>query len=122
MRLIGSIAFAAGLSLAGMAHANVVDSQPGGFEVTESVEIAGRQVAVETAYAYLAALASVTGLPALSVPSGLDRQGLPAGAQLIGPGGTESVLCLLGTVIERSPGGRAVAMARDRLAARQAAG
>jgi aspartyl-tRNA(Asn)/glutamyl-tRNA(Gln) amidotransferase subunit A len=88
----------------------------------ESVEIAGRQVAVETAYAYLAALASVTGLPALSVPSGLDRQGLPAGAQLIGPGGTESVLCLLGTVIERSPGGRAVAMARDRLAARQAAG
>lgn len=88
----------------------------------ESVEIAGRQVAVETAYAYLAALASVTGLPALSVPSGLDRQGLPAGAQLIGPGGTESVLCLLGTVIERSPGGRAVATARDRLAARQAAG
>jgi Asp-tRNA(Asn)/Glu-tRNA(Gln) amidotransferase A subunit family amidase len=81
----------------------------------ESVDISGRPVPVETAYAYLAALASVTGCPALSVPSGLDGQGLPVGAQLVGPAGAESMLCLLGGVIERSPGGRAVADARARL-------
>jgi aspartyl-tRNA(Asn)/glutamyl-tRNA(Gln) amidotransferase subunit A len=78
-----------------------------------SVEIAGRPVPVETAYAGLAALASVTGFPALSVPSGLDPLGLPVGAQLIGPAGQEAALCLLGEVIERSEGGRAVVAARE---------
>jgi Asp-tRNA(Asn)/Glu-tRNA(Gln) amidotransferase A subunit family amidase len=83
----------------------------------ETVEIAGREVPVDSAYVSLTGLASVTGLPALSVPSGLDAAGLPVGAQLIGPAHAEAGLCLLGGVIEQSPGGRAVAAARAQLGA-----
>ena len=40
MRFIGSIILAAALGLAGLAHADVIDSQPNGFEVKQTVEIA----------------------------------------------------------------------------------
>jgi len=83
----------------------------------ESVEIGGRAVPVEAAYVSLTGLASVTGLPALSVPCGLDGSGLPLGAQLVGPAHTEAVLCRLGGAIENGPGGRAVAAARDQMIA-----
>jgi aspartyl-tRNA(Asn)/glutamyl-tRNA(Gln) amidotransferase subunit A len=86
----------------------------------ESAGLGGRQVPVESAYVALTGLASVTGLPALSVPCGLDGAGLPLGAQLVGTAGGEPGLCALGTLIEESPGGRAVADARARLAARLA--
>jgi Asp-tRNA(Asn)/Glu-tRNA(Gln) amidotransferase A subunit family amidase len=83
----------------------------------ESVEIGGRAVPVEAAYVSLTGLASVTGLPALSVPCGLAGSGLPLGAQLVGPAHTEAVLCRLGGAIENGPGGRAVTAARERMAA-----
>lgn len=83
----------------------------------ESVEIGGRAVAVEAAYVSLTGLASVTGLPALSVPCGLAETGLPLGAQLVGPAHTEAALCLLGGAIENGPGGLAVAAARERMIA-----
>ena len=39
--------------------------------------------------------ASLTGLPALSIPVGFDPEGLPAGMQLIGPrGGDDSLIAL----------------------------
>jgi aspartyl-tRNA(Asn)/glutamyl-tRNA(Gln) amidotransferase subunit A len=81
----------------------------------DTVEIEGHAVPVEAAYVSLTGLASVTGLPALSVPCGLDHAGLPLGAQLVGPAHAEAALCLLGGVIENGPGGRAVAAARQRM-------
>jgi aspartyl-tRNA(Asn)/glutamyl-tRNA(Gln) amidotransferase subunit A len=67
----------------------------------EFVEVNGRTEHIESAYARLTVLASASGHPALSVPAGRDHQGLPIGAQLIGPRRTETTLCLLGSVIER---------------------
>jgi aspartyl-tRNA(Asn)/glutamyl-tRNA(Gln) amidotransferase subunit A len=81
----------------------------------ESVEIGGRAVPVEAAYVSMTGLASVTGLPALSVPCGLDAAGLPLGAQLVGQAHAEGLLCALGGVIENGPGGLAVAAARQRM-------
>nr|WP_063779260.1 AMP-binding protein [Kibdelosporangium sp. MJ126-NF4]CEL15847.1 Aspartyl-tRNA(Asn) amidotransferase subunit A @ Glutamyl-tRNA(Gln) amidotransferase subunit A [Kibdelosporangium sp. MJ126-NF4]CTQ93772.1 Aspartyl-tRNA(Asn) amidotransferase subunit A (EC 6.3.5.6) @ Glutamyl-tRNA(Gln) amidotransferase subunit A (EC 6.3.5.7) [Kibdelosporangium sp. MJ126-NF4] len=66
---------------------------------------------LESMYFRFTALASITGLPALSVPAGLTG-GLPVGAQLIGSPGTESILCQLGTMIERTAAGQALASAR----------
>jgi len=40
-------------------------------------------------------LANVAGLPALSVPSGVDAQGLPTAVQFVGPRGSESALIAL---------------------------
>ncbi|WP_037070305.1 amidase [Pseudonocardia acaciae] len=48
------------------------------------------------------ALASVAGLPALSVPCGLDRQGLPIAVQLVARPGGEPVLYRLGARVERT--------------------
>jgi aspartyl-tRNA(Asn)/glutamyl-tRNA(Gln) amidotransferase subunit A len=83
----------------------------------ESAETGGRAVPVEAAYVAMTGLASVTGLPALSVPCGLAGSGLPLGAQLVGAAHAEAVLCLLGGVIENGPGGQAVAAARGRISA-----
>jgi len=49
------------------------------------------------------ALASVTGLPALSVPAGLAA-GCPVGVQLIGAAYDERALALLAQPIEQGPG------------------
>ena len=57
--------------------------------------------------------ASMAGVPALSVPAGLDGQGLPLGLQLIGRPFDEEALFAIGSVLERaaafsaSPGLRA---------------
>ena len=46
--------------------------------------------------------ASLAGLPAMSIPSGLDSNGCPLGLQLIGKGFDEETLFSIGTVIEDS--------------------
>ncbi|MET0135600.1 MAG: AMP-binding protein [Kibdelosporangium sp.] len=69
---------------------------------------------LESKYFRFTALASITGLPALSVPAGLSN-GLPVGAQLVGPPNSEAMLCRLGAVIENSPGATALAEARTSL-------
>jgi aspartyl-tRNA(Asn)/glutamyl-tRNA(Gln) amidotransferase subunit A len=48
--------------------------------------------------------ANMAGLPGISVPSGLEAQGLPLGLQLIGRPFQEETLFALGAVIERSAG------------------
>jgi aspartyl-tRNA(Asn)/glutamyl-tRNA(Gln) amidotransferase subunit A len=48
--------------------------------------------------------ANMAGLPGISVPSGLDAQGLPLGLQLIGRPFDEETLFALGEVIERAAG------------------
>jgi aspartyl-tRNA(Asn)/glutamyl-tRNA(Gln) amidotransferase subunit A len=47
---------------------------------------------------------NMAGLPGISVPGGLDAQGLPLGLQLIGRPFGEAMLCALGTVIEKAAG------------------
>ena len=48
--------------------------------------------------------ANMAGLPGISVPSGLDAQGLPLGLQLIGRPFQEEALFTLGEVIEQAAG------------------
>jgi aspartyl-tRNA(Asn)/glutamyl-tRNA(Gln) amidotransferase subunit A len=47
---------------------------------------------------------NMAGLPGISVPAGLDAQGLPLGLQLIGRPFQEETLFALGTVIEQAAG------------------
>jgi aspartyl-tRNA(Asn)/glutamyl-tRNA(Gln) amidotransferase subunit A len=47
---------------------------------------------------------NMAGLPGISVPSGLDAQGLPLGLQLIGRPFAEETLFALGAIIERAAG------------------
>lgn len=76
--------------------------------------VAHRTEPLSSAHSRLTALASVTGLPALSVPCGLDDGDLPIGAQLIGRAGSEPALCALGQLLDEGEGGRAVAARRAR--------
>jgi amidase len=47
---------------------------------------------------------SLTGLPVVAVPCGLDSEGLPVGLQIVGrPFGEEAVLALAGKLQEASP-------------------
>src|SRR5262245_2602347 len=48
--------------------------------------------------------ANMAGLPGISVPAGLDSQGLPLGLQLIGRPFDEETLFALGAVVERAAG------------------
>lgn len=50
-------------------------------------------------------LASIAGLPALSIPAGTDGEGLPIGVQLVGPAGSESRLIALARQLEPALGG-----------------
>ena len=45
---------------------------------------------------------NLAGLPAISIPSGLDSQGLPMGIQLIANHFNEGKLFQFGTVVEKS--------------------
>ncbi|HEY1746616.1 MAG TPA: amidase family protein, partial [Xanthobacteraceae bacterium] len=47
---------------------------------------------------------NMAGLPGISVPSGLDGQGLPLGLQLIGKPFAEETLFALGAIIEQAAG------------------
>lgn len=51
-------------------------------------------------------LANLTGCPALSVPAGFDKAGLPVGVQLTGRPYEEHLLLRLGRVVERATGHR----------------
>jgi aspartyl-tRNA(Asn)/glutamyl-tRNA(Gln) amidotransferase subunit A len=46
----------------------------------------------------------MAGLPGISVPAGLDAQGLPLGLQLIGRPFDEETLFALGHVVEQAAG------------------
>ena len=48
--------------------------------------------------------ANLSGLPAMSVPAGLDAQGLPLGLQVIGRGFDEETVFAVGAAIERAAG------------------
>ncbi|KMN81071.1 amidase [Chromobacterium sp. LK11] len=62
----------------------------------------GSEESVASAYIRLSTPANVLGLPALTVPVGLDRAGLPFGAQLIGRPYDERTVLHAGQLIESS--------------------
>jgi aspartyl-tRNA(Asn)/glutamyl-tRNA(Gln) amidotransferase subunit A len=50
--------------------------------------------------AWLTRVINLTGLPALSLPSGFDREGMPLGVQLIGRPGEEATLLRAGAIVQ----------------------
>ncbi|SDP43754.1 amidase [Lentzea jiangxiensis] len=61
----------------------------------------GTTESVSDAYVRLSAPANITGVPALTVPVGTDRAGLPIGLQLLGRPLAESLLLRAGRACER---------------------
>jgi Asp-tRNA(Asn)/Glu-tRNA(Gln) amidotransferase A subunit family amidase len=78
-----------------------------------TVAVQGRDMAMADALSRYTALASVTGLPALSVPAGLES-GFPVAVQIIGAPYDERLLASLAHPIEQGPG-RVVAAGREAL-------
>jgi len=68
----------------------------------ESVEIEGDQVGLRPALVGWARPANFTGLPAISVPCGFTRDGLPVGLQFIGGAFDESTLLQVAHSYERA--------------------
>ncbi|MFD4630170.1 amidase [Streptomyces sp. NPDC058284] len=62
----------------------------------------GTREAVSDAYVRLSAPADITGLPALSLPVGRDRAGLPIGMQLLGGPLAEAALLRVGHAYEQT--------------------
>ncbi|MGW4233364.1 amidase [Streptomyces sp. NPDC004980] len=61
----------------------------------------GSLEAVSDAYVRLSAPANITGVPALTVPAGHDREGLPIGMQLMGRPLREAAVLRVGAAFER---------------------
>lgn len=67
---------------------------------TDAVDVAGRRVGIEAAHASMTALASVTGLPAVSVPGPPAADGLPTGVQVVAAD-EHTALAVAETVLDR---------------------
>ncbi|HJU54873.1 MAG TPA: amidase [Pyrinomonadaceae bacterium] len=81
-----------------------VGSVPAFEHGARRVEVGGRQLSVFRAFGYSRA-ANVLGLPAVSVPAGRTREGLPVGVQLIGRPFEEETVLAAAAIIEASLGG-----------------
>ncbi len=68
----------------------------------ETVQIDGEQIGVRAAVVGMCRPANFTGLPAISVPCGFTRGGLPIGLQLIGRAFDETTLLRIAYSYERS--------------------
>ncbi|MBU3031874.1 amidase [Paracoccus marinaquae] len=68
-------------------------------------EVGGRHLTGYMDWLRFAFLATVTGLPAISVPAGIGPRGLPVGLQLIGKLRGEAALLAAARVVEISAGG-----------------
>ncbi|MEV6750844.1 amidase [Streptomyces sp. NPDC051214] len=83
----------------------------------ESVEWAdGTAEAVSDAYVRLSAPANITGVPALTLPVGQDRAGLPIGMQLMGRPHDEATVLRVGHAYEVSASGAGSGVGAGRLA------
>ncbi|MEV0523388.1 amidase [Streptomyces sp. NPDC050439] len=83
----------------------------------ESVQWAdGTAEAVSDAYVRLSAPANITGVPALTLPVGKDRAGLPIGMQLMGRPHDEATVLRVGRAYEVSDSGAASGVGAGRLA------
>jgi Asp-tRNA(Asn)/Glu-tRNA(Gln) amidotransferase A subunit family amidase len=68
----------------------------------EYVDVDGKQIAVRAALVGMNRPANFTGHPAISVPCGFTRDGLPVGLQLIGRSFDESTLLRIAFAYERA--------------------
>lgn len=64
------------------------------------VQAAGRPEVVGTALIRLTGPFNLTGLPAITVPSGFDDQGLPIGLQIAGPPHADALVCFVAAAFE----------------------
>ena len=81
-----------------------VGSVPAFEHGARRVEVLGQTISVFRAFGYARA-ANVLGLPAVSVPAGRTREGLPLGVQLIGRPFEEESLLAAASIIEAALGG-----------------
>lgn len=70
-----------------------------------SVVIDGSEESVLAALTHYTRLASITGVPAISVPCGLTVENLPVGLQFVGPAFSEGELLRVARVYEQATGG-----------------
>lgn len=68
----------------------------------QMIDVRGQQVDYLELLLRVTSIASVTGLPAISVPCGFDSNGLPVGMQLMGPALSEGRLLRLGHAYEQA--------------------
>ena len=66
------------------------------------IDVRGVQVDYLELLLRVTSIASVTGLPAISLPCGFDSNGLPVGMQLMGPALSEGRLLRLGHAYEQA--------------------
>jgi mandelamide amidase len=70
------------------------------FSPAPEVELNGRRVAPQLAFARNISLGSAAGLPGLVIPTGLSAAGLPVGLELDGASGGDEALLRLGLAVE----------------------
>jgi aspartyl-tRNA(Asn)/glutamyl-tRNA(Gln) amidotransferase subunit A len=83
----------------------VTPSAPAVAAPADDLEISfedGSHEHVSFAYTRLAMPFNITGLPAMSLPCGLDEAGLPVGVQFAGPPGSEALLLAAGEAFEQT--------------------
>ena len=68
------------------------------------VEVRGETLSLFRAFGY-AQTPNAYGLPAVCVPAGRTREGLPVGVQIVGPPGAERLLLAAARAVERALGG-----------------
>jgi len=76
-------------------------ARPNGWFDSEDAE---ENFAQQVRFAPYTSFVNVAGLPAISLPVGVDAEGRPAGVQLIGRPGGEATLLALGAQLERRLG------------------
>jgi aspartyl-tRNA(Asn)/glutamyl-tRNA(Gln) amidotransferase subunit A len=69
-----------------------------------TVEIGGEKIPFRKALSLYTRPANLLGWPALTVPDGFNREGLPTGIQILGPPRSEACLLALGQVVEDALG------------------
>jgi amidase len=68
------------------------------------VAVGGQTLSLFRAFSYSQTF-NAYGLPAVSVPAGRTREGLPVGVQIVGPPGAERLLLAAARAVERALGG-----------------
>jgi Asp-tRNA(Asn)/Glu-tRNA(Gln) amidotransferase A subunit family amidase len=68
------------------------------------VQVAGEDLHIEEALTGFTSVFNASGLPALSVPCGLDGGSMPIGLQLVAPAGAEAALLSAGVAYEQLRG------------------
>lgn len=68
---------------------------------TQTVSLGDSEVSLSEAYCRYTAPQNMTGVPALSIPAGFTKAGLPIGAQFVAPLGRDSTALALGAEYQR---------------------